>query len=285
MCIFSVLVFFGAQAIALAMYGKEEWLSIWQPTHLMVFGVNGMIFAVDDWLEMESLSRMHGAPYQILSQSKILITAIFMMPVKGLYQTRMQWMLLIALMGATSLYMCIVKSGDGSGSDVPAMAYLLVLLKVTFSCLGAVYADKYAKKYARFVSLPVQLAQLYFVRAIATNLLASTTSKLWVNGFFYGWDAFTPFVTLSFCAKGVSTYVILAILDAILKNMAECVAVLLIFFYDVFSPFVDFQFDTRTSLAVFLIVLVICAYVESKTVVDKAKNYDVADFMGRQVTP
>mmetsp|Transcript_152133 Transcript_152133/g.264483 ORF Transcript_152133/g.264483 Transcript_152133/m.264483 type:complete len:394 (+) Transcript_152133:1-1182(+) len=285
-CLFTVLVFLGCQVVTLVMYGFSGWRSIWQSKPLFVFGVNGFIFAVDDWLEMQALGKMHGAAYQILSQSKILITACLMMPVKGVYQTRMQWSLLITLVCGMVVYMSIITSGNqSSGKEIPVVAYLFVVCKVIVSCMGSVYADKYAKQYSKVVKVPVQLVQMYLTRMIVFNLFVSCTTDLWGSGFFTGWDVLTWGVVTSFCVKGVFSYVILAVLDAILKNMAECIAVLLIFFYDVLAPWVDDSFDIPTFAAVMVVILVILSYIDSKKTVEKAMLYDVSTVMGRQLTP
>merc|ERR1740129_2123526 len=146
-CIYPIVIFFFFQLVQFALYGVKGWRDIWQQTPMIVFGLNGAIFAVDDILEMQTLSTMSGAPYQVLCQSKILVTALLLMPFKRVYQTRMQWMLLTTLMLSMSVYMCIARSGNNSnsGNNVPILGYLFVMLKVTVSCLCAVYTDKYTK--------------------------------------------------------------------------------------------------------------------------------------------
>lgn len=259
----------------LAIYGCAGWKATWTPKPMLVFGVNGALLALDDYLEMASLSKMHGAAYQILMQSKILITALLMIPFKGVYQTRLQWVLLTSLVLAMSLYMAVSTSGRGaSGREIPFVAYMFTVTKVVISCFCSVYTDKYCKDYAKTVSLPVQLTQTYLARAIVATLMSSLTPQIWSNGFFHNWDALTVAATASFCVKSSMSFTVVAILDSILKNIAECVAVLLIFFYDVFAPWVDFEFDLVSFLGVMVIILVIIAYVDSKELVEKARKYD-----------
>jgi hypothetical protein len=238
---------------------------------MLVFGVNGFLFACDDYLEMASLSKMHGAAFQVLNQSKILITAFLVMPCKGVYHTRLQWILLSSLMVAMSLYMC-APTGDATDSDneIPFYAYFFVLLKVTFSCLAVVYTDKFAKVYAATVSLPAQLTQTYFARVIFAVMLTGLTPQIW-SGFFKGWDARTVLVTVSFAVKSSTSFVVIATLDSILKNLAECVAVLLIFCSDVAQTS---HFDITMFLCVMVIILLIGAYMDSKKIVEKAAKYD-----------
>lgn len=224
------------------------------------------MLALDDWLEMESLKNMHGAPYQVLCQSKIVITALLSIPLKGVYQTKAQWMLLVALMCGMSLYMCQGSERE-SGSDIPVYAYVVVISKVTWSCFAAVYVDKFSKEFSKTVPLPVQMAQAYFARWIFSCIFVSCTTPVWSNGFesfFHGWNALTVCVIVSFCIKGTFSFMLVAVLDAILKNMGECVAVLLIYFYSVVAPWDSVEFDMPSFLAVMVVILVIGVYADSK---------------------
>lgn len=241
---------------------------------MIVFGINGLIFAFGDWLEMESLSQMHGAAYQILNQSKILITALLMVPLKGVYQTRFQWVLLTALMIVMSEYMVIQSASRNSSNGIPVSAYMFTLLKITISCFGAVYTDKYAKEYSRALSLPAQMVHTYLGAFVFITAFASCSTNIWSIGFFRGWDFLTLGVAISFCVKASVSFTVVAVLDAILKNIGECVSVLLIFFYDVLAPWVDFDFEVPTFLAVMVTILVMGAYVDSKQTCEKALKYD-----------
>merc|ERR1712178_461466 len=129
---------------------------------------------------------------------------------------------------------------SGSKKDESAgttdMATLVVgtifaFMKVVISCVGAVISDKYMKE---FKSDPthVCIARTFVARAIAIVLL-SFTQPVWQKGFFNGWNAMTIAVTVSFIVKSVSTLYIVALLDSILKNIAEAFSVLVIYFYDV----------------------------------------------------
>merc|ERR1712066_677760 len=131
-------------------------------------------------------------------------TAVLMIPAKGVYQTRLQWVLLSVLMAAMSCYMVIVsgsKGGGGSGNTF--MGVVMAFLKVIISCMGAVISDRFMKEYKNDPT-HVCIARTFVARAIAIVLL-SFTEDVWVKGFFSGWDAMTVGVTVSFIVKSVST--------------------------------------------------------------------------------
>lgn len=56
-----------------------------------VFSLIGVFFAIGDILEMQSMSAMDGAVYQVLGQSKLIVTAITLWAVKGHNQTALEW--------------------------------------------------------------------------------------------------------------------------------------------------------------------------------------------------
>merc|ERR1712127_594058 len=98
--------------------------------------------------------------------------------------------------------------------------------------------------------------------------------KTWQNGFFSGWNGLTVGVLTSFTVKGWSTMYLLAILDSVLKNIGEAVAVLVIYIAQVALPSFEDKFEIPTFLSVMVVILSVTAYVGSKTVVEKAQKYD-----------
>merc|ERR1711920_269067 len=98
------------------------------------------------------------------------------------------------------------------------------------------------------------------------------TQDVWSKGFFSGWDVMTVAVTASFIIKSVSTLHIVALLDSILKNIAEAFSVLVIYAYDVLA--MGKAFEIATFLSVLVVVAACAAYVDSKTPIEKAKKWD-----------
>jgi drug/metabolite transporter (DMT)-like permease len=198
-----------------------------------------------------------------------------MIPAKGLYQTRLQWTLLAILTFSMSTYMIIAsgkKEDKSASSDMNTLIIgtIFAFLKVIISCVGAVISDKYMKE---FKSDPthVCIARTFVARAVAIVLL-SFTQDTWVKGFFSGWNAMTIGVTASFIIKSVSTLYIVALLDSILKNIAEAFSVLVIYAFDVLA--MGKPFEIASFLSVLVVVAACAAYVDSKTPIDKAKKWD-----------
>lgn len=256
--------------------GKKQFASIWTPKPLMVFSFNGLVYATGDFLEMASMGGLSGAAYQILLQSKILVTAILLIYVKGVFQTRLQWTLLFILMMSMSVYMVIMSGDSGSSGEsggIPIVGMILAFLKVFVSCVGAVASDKYMKVY-KDDPTHVHLARIFFSDAVVVIILSALFTNTYTNGFFSGWTATTLIVTLSFIVKSFASIYIVGVLDSLLKNIAESFSVLVIYCYDVFAPWVDKTFDISTFLAVMCVVSACAAYVDSKAPIEKATLWD-----------
>jgi len=260
-----------------AVGGKKQFMSIFAKEPFLIFSINGAIYALGDYLEMAGLEGISAAAYTILQQFRIVLTAILLIPVKNQYQTRLQWTILCILMFAMSTYMCITggESKDVHGSAIKG--YLMSIAKVFVSCSGAVITDKYMKKYATDPT-HVCIARTFVARAIFIVLLSFTQKDahgfIWSGGFvsfFRGWNWMSVAVTCSFIVKSVSTIYIVALLDSILKNIAEALSVLFVYGYEILA---GKSFDPATFMAVLVVVAACGAYIDSKSVVDKASNFD-----------
>jgi len=262
-----------AQLMALGLGGMKEWKAIWSPAPMKVFSFIGFVYALGDFLEMASMGSLGGAAYQVLLQSKLLITALMMWGIKGAKQSSLQWNILILVMLSMCVYMIGGSSDSGSGGGIPIMGVVNVLLKVTVSCFCAVLSDKYMKD---FKSEPIYMQLVQFKCAWCATILALSfvDGKTWQNGFFTGWNATTVGVLASFTVKGWSTMYLLAILDSVLKNIGEAVSVLVIYFMQVFLPVFEDTFEVPKFLSVMVVILSVTAYVGSKSVVEKAAKYD-----------
>jgi len=275
----TVVTLIVALLMALVLGGMSEWRMIWKPGPMKVFSLIGFMYALGDYLEMASMGSLGGAAYQILLQSKLVITAFMMWGIKGTKQTMLQWNILVLVMLSMCVYMIGgSKSGDSDGG-IPIVAVLNVLLKVTVSCLCAVLSDKFMKDY-KDEPIYVQLVQFKCAWFATILVISLADGKTWQNGFFNGWNGVTVGVLTSFTVKGWSTMYLLAILDSVLKNIGEASAVLVIYVAQVILPSFDDKFEIPTFLSVMVVILSVTAYVGSKSVVDKASKYDAMKQQG-----
>merc|ERR1719401_3231595 len=111
----------------------------WQPQCLVIFGLIGTVYALGDFLEMLSMAALSGGVYQVLLQTKLLITALMCWWLKGSRQSALQWHVLFAMFLAMSSFVLVDQKGEGGGAgSLPLMAVACVMLKVSVSCYCAV---------------------------------------------------------------------------------------------------------------------------------------------------
>jgi len=252
-------------AIAYLNDGLPGLQQCWQPESLKIFSCIAVAYAFGDFLEMQSMSMMGGSVYQILLQSKLLITAMIMWWLRGQRQSNLQWNILITIAIGMSAFMLVDEDDSEAGFGLGAI--LVVLLKVVFSCACAVLVEKYLKAYQ---SMPIfcQVAQLKVCWFFTSLLLTVAFDRRVVaQGFFSGWDGRTIVVAMSWVCKGWTTFLVLKGLNSVLKNIGEAVAILVIYLTDVFakSVFENFpskgkDFHASTFLMVLFIVLTVISY-------------------------
>lgn len=249
------------------LYGGVRGLhQCWDPTPLKVFSAIAVAYAFGDFLEMQSMSVMGGAAYQILLQSKLLITALIMWAFRGQKQTPLQWNALVTIAMGMSCFVLV----DQGPSDAPfkPVGLFYVLLKVLFSCGCAVLAEKYLKA---FKDMPIycQVAQLKFAWLWVSLLLTLIFDRQVVEkGFFSGWDGRTVAVAVSWVCKGWTTFLVLKNLDSVQKNIGEAASILVIYLFDVVVaeavshrlPVHPKDFKLSTFLLVMVVVLTVTTY-------------------------
>jgi len=235
------------------------------PDSMIVFGSLGAVYAVGDFLEMTSMSSMDGASYQVLLQSQLMVTAVLMWAVKGRVasQSPAQWCALIT----ASLGMALFIIGQHSGQDNFAArrqrrGAFFVLMKVFISCFCTVKSDASLKKF-KHLPLYAQLSQLMGPWAVSSFLIARVVDSSTVSSFssfFENWDITTVLVMCSGMARTIITMSLLKVLDSILKNIGEAVAMLVIYFLQVTLPFFSKTFELDTFLSMLTVVMTVAIY-------------------------
>lgn len=253
----------------------------WEP--LKIFSAIAVLYAFGDFLEMQSMSVMGGSAYQILLQSKLLVTALIIWVLRGQRQSALQWNVLLTIAIGMSAFVLVESATVGKGQEQPAfrpVGLLFVLAKVIFSCLCAVLAEKYLKAY-KVMPIYVQVAQLKFAWLWVSLLLTISFDKNVVeSGFFSGWDVRTVFVAVSWVCKGWTTFLVLKNLDSVLKNIGEAVAIVVIYAFDVliaeavseYVPVKAKAFRLDVFLVVLVVVLTVLTYTLAGSQAQKVEN-------------
>ncbi|OLP79774.1 hypothetical protein AK812_SmicGene39906 [Symbiodinium microadriaticum] len=101
-------------SLAFLLGGMPGLKQCWDPTPLKVFSSIAVVYAFGDFLEMQSMSVMGGAAYQILLQSKLLVTALIMWFLRGQRQTTLQWNVLVTIALGMSAFVLADDSNEAS---------------------------------------------------------------------------------------------------------------------------------------------------------------------------
>mmetsp|Transcript_10057 Transcript_10057/g.22213 ORF Transcript_10057/g.22213 Transcript_10057/m.22213 type:complete len:379 (+) Transcript_10057:165-1301(+) len=267
-----VMTIFLMNGCAFLFGGVEGLKQCWQPKTMLVFGMIGTVYAMGDFLEMMSMSKLSGGVYQVLLQTKLLITAVMLRYLKGTRQSSLQWHVLFAMFLAMSAFVLVdqaTSSGGGAGGgSLPVIGLLCVCLKVAVSCFCAVLSDKYLKAFSN-MPLFAKISGLATTWATASLIFASFEPQVQEHGFFHGWTTGTCLVAMSFTIKTVSTMYLLQALDSIQKNIGEALAVIVIYIAGVAVPALGKSFD----LSVFLLAILVVALVKTYLISPKGGSH------------
>merc|ERR1719442_49528 len=233
----------------------------------------GMIYALGDIFEMESVNYIDSSTYTVLSQSKLIITALLMWAVDGTAQSLMQWFILFTTSSGMLEYVLVGKA-KGGAMTFSTIGISLALVKVVISCYVAVLNQKALKKDSN--PFPVQFSALKVSWAF-TSLMYMIVK----DGFMADWNLFGEWssrtfvlVFAGFILKTLFNQYLLKVLDAIWKNISDAIGVLLVYFAKVF--FLGGTFDAAVFNAALTVILACISYSMSKAA-SGAKKSDVGD--------
>jgi len=248
-------------ALANATGGSADLQKCFDKGILTKFAHIGMIYALGDIFEMESVNYIDSSTYTVLSQSKLIITALLMWALDGTAQSVMQWFILFTTSAGMLEYVLVGKS-KGGGMTLSFFGIALALVKVVISCYVAVLNQKALKKDTN--PFPVQFSCLKVSWAFTSLVYMLVKDGIMGDGDLFGkWTYRT--VVLVFCGfilKTLFNQYLLKVLDAIWKNISEAIGVILVYFAKV--VFLGGTFDATVFNAGITVVLACIAYVLSK---------------------
>jgi len=268
-------------AMAYSAGGKKDLDLCLKKETLVKFAHIGCIYAMGDIFEMESVNYIDSATYTVISQSKLIITALLMWKLEGSAQSLMQWFILFTTTGGMLEYVLVGK-GKGSSMTFSPFGLGLGVLKVLISCYVAVLNQKALKKDDN--PFPVQFACLKVSWAGTSMIYMLVKDGILGDGMFGEWTYRTfVLVFLGFVLKTLFNQYLLKVLDAIWKNISEAIGVLLVYFAKV--TFLGGTFDGAVFNAALIVAMACISYVLSKQKPAGAKKSDVGDELNPAAYP
>jgi len=238
------------------------------------FGHIGMIYAMGDIFEMESVNYIDSSTYTVLSQSKLIITALLMWVLDGKGQSAMQWFILFTTSAGLLEYVLVGKS-KGGGMVFSTIGISLALIKVVISCYVAVLNQNALK--ADNNPFPVQFSCLKVSWAGTSLVYMLVKDGIMGDGNLFGeWSSRTVVLVFAgFILKTLFNQYLLKVLDAIWKNISEAIGVILVYFAKV--TFMGGTFDAAVFNAALTVILACISYSMSKAAKGAAKKSDIGD--------
>lgn len=253
-------------------HGADSMVRCFSPSGMKYFTVVGLWYAAGDVLEMEANKYMSSSTYTVLSQSKLIITAVIMIALMNKKQSQLQWTILVV----TTLAMAEYVALDGNSIKDGPLGIALALGKVFVSCYVAVLNERAMKQQdevflVQFVQ--VKAAQLLWALGytLFRDILDTTVgegSVLFADGGFHFFDGYNgkawALIFAGFVFKALLTQYIIKILDSLLKNITEVISVLLVYFANIAFAIGGATFDMPQFIAVLTVMLAVYAYILTK---------------------
>lgn len=248
---------------------------------IMKFWGIGMIYAMGDIFEMESVNYIDSSTYTVLSQSKLIMTALLMWLLDGTKQNLMQWFILFTTSSGMLEYVLVGKA-KGGGLTLSATGISLALVKVLISCYVAVLNQKALKKDSN--PFPVQFSALKVSWALTSLAYMIVKDGILGDGDMWGqWTYKTVVLVFAgFILKTLFNQYLLKVLDAIWKNISEAIGVILVYFAKV--AFLGGTFSPTVLNAAVTVILACIAYVLSKQAAS-AKKSDIGNELDPAMYP
>jgi len=254
--------------------GASDLKKCTDPKIVKKFAHIGMIYALGDIFEMESVNYIDSSTYTVLSQSKLIMTALLMWLLDGKAQSAMQWFILFTTSAGMLEYVLVGKAKGGL--TLSSVGITLALIKVVISCYVAVLNQNALK--ADSNPFPVQFSALKVSWAFTSLLYMVGKDGILGDGNLFGeWSSRTVVLVFAgFILKTLFNQYLLKVLDAIWKNISEAIGVILVYFAKVF--FMGGSFDAAVFNAALTVILACISYSMSKAAASKsAKKSDVGD--------
>ena len=210
--------------------GRREFLKLFIPSGLYVIQNN---------LQYIGTSNLPAEIFQVLSNMKIVTTAILSVLMLSKKLTGLQWISIIALTFGVGLVQ--MSQGKGSG-EIDNQNQLLGLICVLSACCTSGFAGVYFEKVLKSTNSSIWLRniQLALIGLGFSSLtcVASDYEKIQQFGFFFGYDYVVCVVIFLAALGGLVVAVVVKYADNVLKGFAASASLVLstvvsnLFFHD-----------------------------------------------------
>lgn len=200
------------------MDGWRDFLSLAVPSGLYVIQNN---------LQYVASSNLSAALFQVLSQMKIITTAVFAVLMLGRNPSPMQWASIVALtIGIAIVNLSQEKQIDLSGQQSRLLGILCILCSSCTSGFSGVYFERMVKSTSS--SIWVRNIQMSLIGLLISSVacVGKDLDSILTHGFFKGYNAIVWSVILLQAVGGLVVAMVVKYADNILKGFATSGAII-----------------------------------------------------------
>lgn len=188
------------------------------------------LYTLQNNLQYVGASNLPADVFQVLSQLKIVSTAILSVLMLNRVLSLQQWLAVVLLsVGVAVVQLHSTRKVNAANADEQnALVGLCALLSVAFlSGFAGVYFEKVLKTTA--ASIWVRNIQLSFIGAICASapIFTSDAEVIARDGFFRGYDKWTVIVILLSACGGLITAAVVKYADNVIKGFSSAIALVI----------------------------------------------------------
>jgi len=248
-------------ALAAATGGAKDFGRCFDQGTIKKFGFIGCLYAFGSLFECATVNYVDSATYTVVSQSKLLVTAMLMYFYDGVGQSVMQWFMLLTISSAVAEF--VLAGSSASGMTFSPFGIFLNLAKVIVSCNVAVLNTKAMKTDKS--PFPVQFSCLKLSWAGTSLIYMIVKDGLLGSGDMFGVWTYRTWV-LVFCGFVANTicnqFLLKVLASALAKNLSEAIGVPLVYFAKVL--FMGGVFQLPVFNAAIIVIFGCTSYIMSK---------------------
>uniref|UniRef100_A0A0G4F195 Sugar phosphate transporter domain-containing protein n=1 Tax=Chromera velia CCMP2878 TaxID=1169474 RepID=A0A0G4F195_9ALVE len=240
------------------------------------FWIMGVLYCIDDIMEMEAVKLIDSQTYTVISQGKLMFAALLSIVVLRKNQTVLQWCILLIV--TTGMFQYVFRNGvpgAGKGSHegdaktdqlLHLLGMALAVGKVVVSVVAAVVNQRLMGTEGS--AFPIQFFWMKSSQAVFASIYTFSIEFKHIfitNGLFAGWTGVAyASLFLGFLMKAVIAIWLVKVLDAVLKNLSDALSLAAVFVLRLCV--LHAQWTYLELLTYVVIILGTYAYIQSKSV-------------------
>jgi len=222
--------------------------------------VPAVLYLIQNNLQYFSATKLDAATFQVTSQMKLIVIAVFSVIILKRHLYKHQWVSIFLLAGGIALVQ--FPTGDKGTINNPSSNAMvdkaLGVLSVFITCLCSGFAGVYFEKILKKSKVTlwarnVQLALFSVIPGYFIGCLLIDGDEIREHGFFGGYNRWTVLSVICQSLCGIITAIVVKYADNILKGFANSISIILscVVSYFFFDFHITLVFDIGVCIVIF----------------------------------